>query len=187
MTSKQLLFGDPAHIAVLRGVTELAKAVKPTLGPKGRNAMMNRQGRPPAITKDGVTVAKEIVLADPYENLGAQLVGEAADKTGDEQIGAAIVRRALEAPLRQIAENAGHSGSVVVGKVPQQGPMIGFDAVTETLVDMFAAGIVDPTKVARSALVHASSVAGLLLTTDVMVTESRVEQMDERESDNQTV
>jgi chaperonin GroEL len=89
----------------------------------------------------------------------------------------------LEAPLRQIAENAGHAGSVVVGKIPQQGPMIGFDAVTETFVEMFTAGIIDPTNVTRSALAHAASVAGVLLTTGVMVTESADEQLSERGAD----
>lgn len=101
----------------------------------------------------------------------------------DEQIGVAIVRRALEAPLRQIAENAGHPGSVVVAQVAEQETMVGFDAVSETLVDMFAAGIIDPVKVTRSAFLHAASVAGLLLTADVMVTEAREEEVPGQEPD----
>ena len=82
------------------------------------------------------------------------------------------MRQALEAPLHQIAENAGFSGSVVVSKVMQQGETVGFEAARGTYVDMFLVGIVDPTKVTRCALSHAASVAGLMLTTDVLVRES---------------
>ena len=81
--AKQLLFGDEARRAVLRGVEQLAKAVKVTLGPKGRNVVLDKKFGSPTITKDGVTVAKEIELQDPYENLGAELVKEVASKTSD--------------------------------------------------------------------------------------------------------
>ncbi len=107
--------------------------------------------------------------------------------SGDQQIGVSIVRRALEAPLRQIAENAGHAGSIIVGRVAQTAPPVGFDAVTATLVDMFAAGIIDPTKVTRSALTHAASVAGLLLTADVMVTDFVEETWMEPDVDGRSV
>ncbi len=72
--AKQLLYGDDARRAILRGVEQLAKAVKVTLGPKGRNVVLDKKFGAPTITKDGVTVAKEIELKDPYENMGAELV-----------------------------------------------------------------------------------------------------------------
>ncbi|MEK6684547.1 MAG: chaperonin GroEL [Nitrospirota bacterium] len=81
--AKQLLYSDSARAAVLRGVNQLTEAVKATLGPKGRNAMIDKKFGAPTITKDGVTVAKEIELKDPYENMGAQLVKEVASKTSD--------------------------------------------------------------------------------------------------------
>src|SRR6188472_1784999 len=79
----QLMYGDAARAAILRGVNQLADAVKATLGPKGRNAILDKKFGAPTITKDGVTVAKEIELKNPYENMGAQLVREVASKTSD--------------------------------------------------------------------------------------------------------
>jgi chaperonin GroEL len=97
---------------------------------------------------------------------------EAAKKTltGDEAFGASIVQRALEEPVRLIAENSGHDGAVVCEDVKSKGGKTGFDANTGEYVDMFKAGIVDPTKVTRTALQNAASIAGLLLTTEAMVT-----------------
>jgi chaperonin GroEL len=83
MPAKQLLFDEAARHKVLRGVELLARAVKVTLGPKGRNVVIDKKFGSPAVTKDGVTVAKEIELSDPYENIGAQLVKEVASKTND--------------------------------------------------------------------------------------------------------
>ncbi|CAM3130859.1 chaperonin GroEL [Rariglobus hedericola] len=83
MAAKQLLFDEAARQKILRGVELLARAVKVTLGPKGRNVVIDKKFGSPAVTKDGVTVAKEIELADPYENIGAQLVKEVASKTND--------------------------------------------------------------------------------------------------------
>jgi chaperonin GroEL len=83
MAAKQLLFDDAARNAILRGVSMLTDAVKATLGPKGRNAILDKKFGAPTITKDGVTVAKEIELKDPWENMGAQLVREVASKTSD--------------------------------------------------------------------------------------------------------
>ena len=91
--------------------------------------------------------------------------------TGDEATGAAIVARAIEEPLRQIAENAGVEGSIVVMKVKEGKATEGWDAAKDEYVDMFKAGIIDPKKVTRCALQNASSVAGLLLTTECMVTD----------------
>jgi chaperonin GroEL len=83
MAAKQLQFDETARQALLRGVEQLAKAVKATLGPAGRNVILDKKFGSPTITKDGVTVAKEIELSDPYENMGAQLVREVASKTSD--------------------------------------------------------------------------------------------------------
>lgn len=81
--AKQLLFSDECRQAIKKGVDQLAKAVVVTLGPKGRNVALDRKFGSPTITKDGVTVAKEIELEDPYENMGAQMVREVASKTSD--------------------------------------------------------------------------------------------------------
>jgi chaperonin GroEL len=100
--------------------------------------------------------------------------GKALDKLqveGDVAIGVDIVRRSLEAPLRQVATNAGAEGSLIVERVWKAPQDTGYDAATGEMVDMFKAGIVDPTKVARSALQNAASVAGLLLTTECVVSE----------------
>ncbi|MGC8988924.1 MAG: chaperonin GroEL [Verrucomicrobiia bacterium] len=83
MPAKQLLFNEAARQAVLRGVTKLSKAVSATLGPKGRNVVLDKKFGSPTVTKDGVTVAKEIELEDPFENMGAQMVREVASKTSD--------------------------------------------------------------------------------------------------------
>src|SRR5688572_13101723 len=83
MAAKQLLFSDEARKAILEGVETLAKAVKVTLGPRGRNVVIDKKWGSPTVTKDGVTVAKEIELSDPYENMGAQLLKEVASKTND--------------------------------------------------------------------------------------------------------
>jgi chaperonin GroL len=90
---------------------------------------------------------------------------------GDELTGMNIIRRALEEPLRQIANNAGHEGSVVVEKVHNSAKGTGFNAITEVYEDMIAAGIVDPAKVTRSALQNAASIAAMLLTTECLITD----------------
>ena len=78
--NKQLLFDEAARQGLLRGVEKLAQAVKSTLGPAGRNVILDKSFGSPTITKDGVTVAKEIELGDPYENMGAQLIREVSSK-----------------------------------------------------------------------------------------------------------
>ncbi len=93
------------------------------------------------------------------------------DARGDEKIGVDIVRRALEEPLRTIANNAGHEGSVVVANVKAEKPGVGFNALTEQMEDLAKAGIVDPAKVCRSALENAASIASMLLTTEALVAE----------------
>src|SRR6187401_2782306 len=83
MAAKQLLFDEAARQAILRGVSKLSKAVVATLGPKGRYVVLDKKFGSPTVTKDGVTVAKEIELEDPYENMVAQMVREVASKTSD--------------------------------------------------------------------------------------------------------
>mgnify|MGYP003418070416 CR=1 FL=1 len=81
--AKQVIYGTESRAAILRGVNQLADTVKITLGPRGRNVVIDKRFGSPTITKDGVTVAKEIELKDPLENMGAQMVREVASKTSD--------------------------------------------------------------------------------------------------------
>ena len=105
-----------------------------------------------------------------YINVIPAVAKLAAETEGDERIGVKLILKALEAPLHQIAENAGHDGAVVVDKVKNSGkPGYGFDAYNEVYVDMVEAGIVDPTKVTRSALQNAASIASTVLTTEAVV------------------
>src|SRR5512145_1052573 len=83
MASKEIKFNIEARDQLKKGVDQLANAVKVTLGPKGRNVVLDKKFGAPLVTKDGVTVAKEIDLKDPYENMGAQMVREVAEKTSD--------------------------------------------------------------------------------------------------------
>ncbi|MCF7899928.1 chaperonin GroEL [Candidatus Babeliales bacterium] len=116
-----------------------------------------------AAVEEGIVAGGGIAL------LRAQSAIDALIIQGDEKLGAAIVRRALEEPLRVISANAGYEGSVVVDKVRSSSVEIGFDAKTGEYVDMITAGIVDPVKVTRSALQHAASIAGLMLTTEAII------------------
>ena len=83
MAVKELAFESDARASLLTGVEKLAAAVKSTLGPRGRNVVIQKQFGPPHITKDGVTVAKEVELEDPFENMGAQMLKQVAQKTAD--------------------------------------------------------------------------------------------------------
>jgi chaperonin GroEL len=108
-----------------------------------------------------------------------EAVEKAGEKAkGDEKIGYAIVARALEAPTRQIAENCGQDGAVIVSEILERGGKIGYDGRTGEYVDMLKAGIIDPAKVTRTALENASSVAGLMLTTQVIVTDLKDEKKE---------
>ena len=78
-----MIFEEEARQSLLKGINKLSRAVTATLGPRGRNVVLDKKFGAPAVTKDGVTVAKEIELADPYENMGAQMVREVATKTSD--------------------------------------------------------------------------------------------------------
>ena len=118
-----------------------------------------------AAVQEGVVPGGGVALVHAGKVL-ATLKGE----NGDQDAGIKIVRRAIQAPLRQIAENAGLDGSVVVGKVIENdSPSFGFDAQAEEYGDMLQAGVIDPTKVVRIALENAASIAGLLITTEAMV------------------
>ncbi|MBC7318520.1 chaperonin GroEL [Candidatus Bipolaricaulota bacterium] len=97
---------------------------------------------------------------------------------GDEKLGIQILRKALEAPVRQIAENAGFEGAVIVERLKKEKDTVGFDVVQEKFVDMYEAGIIDPTKVTRSALQNAASIAGMLLITEALVAEVREEKKE---------
>jgi chaperonin GroEL len=116
-------------------------------------------------------VEEGIVPGGGVALLRCQKVLDKLSLDGDLQIGVQIIRRALEEPIRQIAENAGYEGSIVVEKVREMKPDFGFNALTEKYEDMIKSGIVDPTKVVRIALQNAASIAGLLLTTEGCVTE----------------
>jgi len=83
MAAKEIIFSDDARNRLLRGVNKLADAVKATLGPRGRNAILEKSFGAPLVTKDGVTVAKEMEFEDKFENMGAQMVKEVASKTSD--------------------------------------------------------------------------------------------------------
>src|SRR3954467_3576119 len=109
--AKQITYGDESRQAVLRGVNRLADAVKVTLGPKGRNVVIDKKFGSPIITKDGVTVAKEIELKDVVENMGAQMVKEVASKTadiaGDGTTTATVLAQAIvTAGLKNVAAGA---------------------------------------------------------------------------------
>jgi chaperonin GroEL len=95
---------------------------------------------------------------------------------GDEKTGVSIILKALQAPLRQIVTNAGLEGSVIVNKITEMDDKIGFDALNEEYVDMVATGIIDPTKVTRSALQNATSVASTLLTTESVVADIKEDE-----------
>src|ERR1700719_3658391 len=131
MAAKQLQFDEGARHALLRGVEKLARAVKATLGPSGRNVILDKKYGSPTITKDGVTVAKEIELKDPYENMGAQLVREVASKTsnvaGDGTTTATVLAEAI---FREGLKN------VTAGANPtslQRGIMQAVEAIVEEL------------------------------------------------------
>ncbi|HEU68172.1 MAG TPA: chaperonin GroEL [Candidatus Acetothermia bacterium] len=97
---------------------------------------------------------------------------------GDEKVGVQLLRKAIELPARQLAENAGFEGALIVERLKQEKDAIGFDVETEQFRDMFEAGIIDPTKVTRSALQNAASIAGMLLTTEALVAEIKEEKKD---------
>lgn len=123
--------------------------------------------------------AVESIKSSPLKDGDGKVVVAAAK--GDEKIGVDIVLGALDSPMRQIADNGGIDGSVVVDEVRQKGVNIGYDANTGEYVDMFKAGVIDPVKVVRTALANAGSIAGLLLTTEALVTNFDAEDKERRQ------
>ncbi len=120
-----------------------------------------------AAVEEGIVIGGGVALLNTGDSLEGVTVAN-----HDQQVGVDIVRKALQSPVRQIAENSGVDGSIVVGKLTDEdNANIGFDAQNEEYVDMFEAGIIDPAKVVRAALQDAASVAGLLITTEALVAE----------------
>jgi chaperonin GroEL len=153
MAAKQLQFDENARHTLLRGIEKLAKAVKATLGPSGRNVILDKKFGSPTITKDGVTVAKEIELEDPYENMGAQLVREVASKTsdvaGDGTTTATILAESIyREGLRNVTAGANPTSL-------QRGIMKGVDAITEELKKL-SKKVSDRTEIAQVATVSAN-------------------------------
>src|SRR5881227_1635011 len=153
MAAKQLQFDEAARHTLLRGVEKLARAVKATLGPSGRNVILDKKFGSPTITKDGVTVAKEIELEDPYENMGAQLVREVASKTSDVADDGTTTATVL-------AESIYKEGlrNVTAGANPtslQRGIMKGVDAIVEELKKI-SKKVSDRTEIAQVATVSAN-------------------------------
>jgi len=131
--------------------------------------------------EDALEATKAAVEEGILPGGGIALVNAAKALSGlkldnDEAIGVRILRKALEAPLVQLACNAGFEGAIVVERVKASEVGIGFDVIAEEYRDMFKAGIIDPMKVTRSALQHAASIAGMMLTTDAVVTEVKEEK-----------
>ena len=120
-----------------------------------------------AAIEEGVVAGGGTTLVDAISSL------DSLEVKGDEKVGVEIVRKALEAPIRTIAENAGVEGSVVFNRVKEEKPGIGFNAATEEYVDMMKAGIIDPVKVTRSAIEHAASIGSLILTTECLIAEKK--------------
>src|SRR5213082_3384542 len=153
MAAKQLQFDESARHALLRGIEKLARAVKATLGPSGRNVILDKKFGSPTITKDGVTVAKEIELEDPYENMGAQLVREVASKTsdvaGDGTTTATILAESIyREGLRNVTAGANPTSL-------QRGIMKGVDAIVEELKKL-SKKVSDRTEIAQVATVSAN-------------------------------
>ena len=120
---KQVLFNDEGRAALLRGINATASAVKVTLGPRGRNVVIQKSFGSPTVTKDGVTVAKEVELKDAYENMGAQMVKEVASKTsdvaGDGTTTATVLAEAIfEEGLKNVAAGRARSASRTASRWP---------------------------------------------------------------------
>jgi chaperonin GroEL len=125
-----------------------------------------------AAVEEGIVPGGGVALVRASRALEKYDINKDGEGDADEQIGVNIVRRALEEPLRQIVQNAGKEGAVVVERVRgEKNENIGFNAATETFEDLVKAGVIDPAKVTRTALQNAASIAGLMLTTEAMVSE----------------
>jgi chaperonin GroEL len=116
-------------------------------------------------------VEEGIVPGGGVALIRAQRALDKVELEGDEKVGAMIIRRAVEEPLRQLADNAGQEGALIVQEVKKRKGNEGYNVATSEYEDLVKAGVVDPTKVTRSALQNAASISGLLLTTEALVTE----------------
>jgi chaperonin GroEL len=156
------------RLAKLAGGVAVIKVGAPT-----EVAMKEKKARvEDALNATRAAVEEGIVPGGGVALLRAEAALEKVRASGDEKIGVGIVRRALEEPLRMIAQNAGWEGAVVLAKVREAKGSFGFNAETEEYEDLTAAGIIDPTKVVRAALENAASIAGLMVTTECLVTEA---------------
>src|SRR5262245_54367526 len=154
MAAKKILFDQDARERIRTGVKTLAKAVKITLGPRGRNVVLDKKWGSPTVTKDGVTVAKEIELEDPYENMGAQMVREVASKTSDVAgDGTTTATLLAEAIFREGLKN------VTAGSNPM-GIKRGIDKAVEVVVEELkkqSKKVKDRTEISQVATISANS------------------------------
>ncbi len=153
MAAKQLIFDEAARQALLKGVQKLAKAVVATLGPKGRNVVLDKKFGSPTVTKDGVTVAKEIELEDPYENMGAQMVREVASKTSDAAGDGTTTATVLAEAIYREGLKYVTSGANPIGI--QRGIQKAVDAATEQLAKI-AKKVKDKEEIKQVATVSAN-------------------------------
>ncbi|HKN44098.1 MAG TPA: chaperonin GroEL, partial [Propionibacteriaceae bacterium] len=158
MAAKQIVYSENSRQAILRGVNQLADAVKVTLGPKGRNVVLDKKFGAPTITNDGVSIAREIELEDPFENMGAQLVKEVATKTndiaGDGTTTATVLAQALvKEGLRNVAAGANPMGL-------KRGIEKAVEKVTETLLKS-AKEVDDRNEIAQVATISANNDAAI--------------------------
>ena len=149
-----MLFSAEARTKVLRGASQIADAVRVTFGPKSKSVLIERKWGVPLVCNDGVTIAKEISLKDPEENLGAQMLRQAAQKTGDP-----VGDGTSTATVLAHAIHADGLRNVTAGAAPGK------------YIDLVEAGIIDPTRVVRIALENAVSVASVLLLAEATLTE----------------
>ncbi len=182
MAAKEVKFSSDAREKMLRGVDTLANAVKVTLGPKGRIRVGGATEVEVKERKDRVDDALHATRAAVEEGIlpggGVALLRalKALDAVKpsdpDQKAGVDIVRRAIQVPARQIIQNAGEDGSLVIGKLLESSKYNwGFNAATGEYQDLVGAGVIDPAKVVRTALQDAASVASLLITTEALVAE----------------
>src|ERR671910_1946064 len=174
--AKQIIYGEQSRQAILRGVNQLADAVKVTLGPKGRNVVLDKKFGSPTITKDGVTVAKEIDLKDPLENMGAQMVREVASKTsdtaGDGTTTATVLAGATPMELKGGIEKAVEAMTAEIKKMakPVKGNMIAqvgtISANSDETIGTIIAQAME--KVGKEGVITVEEAKGLETTLDVV-------------------
>jgi chaperonin GroEL len=163
--AKQLIFGEDSRRALIRGVDAVADAVKITIGPKGRNVVLDKKFGPPTITNDGVTIAKEIDLEDPFENMGAQLIKEAASKTND--IAGDGTTSASVLAQKMVHEGVKHIVAGVNPMLLKRGMEASSRAIVEKIRGM-AAGVESTDQIAQVAAISAADPNVGKLIADVM-------------------